>query len=393
MTRPMRIAMLGSRGVPATFGGIERHVEEIGSRLARRGHEVTVYCRPGYVGRTVSEHAGMRLRVLPAVRTKHLEALSHTGVSSCDALLRGYDIYHYHAVGPGMLSALPRLLSGQGRVVLTVHGLDFDREKWGAVGRRLFGLSGWLSAHVPDRTVVVAKNLDDYYRARYDRATTFIRNGVTLPAAGETAASPSPSPYGRYVLFVGRLTPEKGPHLLIEAFRRLADPGLRLCIVGGTSYTNGYVAQVRAAAAADERISCRGYVYGAELAELYRHAAVFAQPSTLEGMPLTILEAGSHGLPIVASDIAVHQELLGRDAPGSRLFSSGSVADLTAALARSLADPVAERRGARTLQEQVATAYCWEDVVDELEQLYEGALAADRTRPRARPRAMAGSRA
>ncbi len=402
MTQRLRIAMLGSRGVPASFGGIERHVEEIGSRLAARGHEVTVYCRPGYVPPGLQEHEGMRLQVLPAVATKHLEALTHTGVSSLHAVARGYDIFHYHAVGPGMLSAIPRLTSPRGRTVLTVHGLDFDREKWGAVGRRVFGMSGWLSANVPDRTIVVAQNLNDYYRTRYGRPTTFIRNGVTLP---DPTVLPAPSilpdPTVRpadavrpgYVLFVGRLTPEKGPHLLVEAFRRLRQPGLRLAIVGGTSYTNDYVAQISAAAAADDRITCHGYVYGQDLVDLYRNAAVFAQPSTLEGMPLTILEAASHGLPIVASDIPVHLELLGQDAPGSRLFASGSVSELTAALERSLADPAAERRAALALKQRVATAYRWEDVVDELEQVYLEALATRRSRNGLSPAAPLGSRA
>src|SRR5436305_15215198 len=150
----MRIAFIGTRGVPATFGGIEHHVEEVGSRLAARGHDVTVYCRANYVPDGTSEHKGMRLARLPTVSSKRLDAIVHSALSTARALGQGYDVVHFHALGPGVLTPVPRYAS-RARVVQTVHGLDDERAKWGPGARAMLRGGSWLSAHVPDATVAV----------------------------------------------------------------------------------------------------------------------------------------------------------------------------------------------------------------------------------------------
>lgn len=364
--------MIGQRGVPATFGGIEHHVEQVGARLAARGHAVDVYCRANYVDAGLATHRGMRVRRLPTLGTKHLDALVHSALSSVVALGRRYDVVHYHALGPGLVAPLTRGLSGA-RVVLTVHGLDDERAKWGGAAQAVLRSAGWMSAHVPHATVVVSRALAAHYDQRYGRATAFIPNGVVAPAS--PVREPDRPPY---VLFVGRLVPEKAPDVLIRAFARV--PGdARLVLAGGSSFTDDYVTELSALAAADPRVSLPGYVYGEQLARLYAGAAAFCLPSALEGLPLTLLEAASHGLPVVASAIPPHVEVLGGDGPGKRLVPSGDVAALAAALADVLADPVLERKGALDLREHVLATYDWDVAVDRLEALYRALVRRDST--------------
>jgi glycosyltransferase involved in cell wall biosynthesis len=373
--RPLRIAMIGQKGLPATFGGIERHVEEVGARLAARGHEVTVYCRPSYATERRVAYRGMRLRYAVTAGTKHLDAIVHSATSTAVALTARPDIVHYHALGPGLVAPLPRYLS-HAKVVLTVHGLDNERSKWGRAARAVLGTAHWMSARVPDATVVVSRALAEHYASTFARATSYIPNGVEEP-------SPRPEPGadgtltrlgltpGRYALFVGRLVPEKAPDQLLTAFRSV--PGeIPLVIAGDSSFTDGYVARLRAQAAADPRVMLPGYVYGDALAELYAGAGVFVLPSLLEGLPLTLLAAASYGVPVVASDIAPHREVIGAGSPGARLYPAGDVGALTAALTRVIGRGTAEeeRRGALDLRGRVLATYSWENAVAALEELY-----------------------
>jgi glycosyltransferase involved in cell wall biosynthesis len=379
--KPVSVAFIGQRGVPATFGGIEHHVEEIGSRLAARGHRVTVYTRGNYTDSRQEMYRGMRVRYTPTIATKRLEALVHSGVSTLSALTaraEPFDVLHYHAVGPAVFTPLPRVM-GRWAVVCTIHGLDYDRVKWRAADRLALRAAGWITGRVPHATITVSRSLAAYYRHRYGRPADYIPNGVSR-------AHPRPPSLiterfglhgGDYLLFLGRLVPEKAPDLLLEAFGRM--PGTtRLVIAGGSSFTDSYVEALVRKARLDSRVLMAGPVYGALRDELYTNAAAFVLPSLLEGLPLTLLEAASHGLPIVASDIAPHREVLGEDAPGGRLFRSADVSSLCDAMCRALAEPDAERAGARTLCERVMHEYDWEKATDQVEAVYSRVLAAVR---------------
>jgi glycosyltransferase involved in cell wall biosynthesis len=366
----LRIAMIGARGVPATFGGVERHVEEIGARLADRGHHVIVYARTNYVDEPRTTWRGMTIRNLGTMDSKHLDAIVHSAKSTVDAMRSGVDIVHYHAVGPGVPSALPRFLS-RAKVVQTIHGRDSERAKWGRGAQVALRTAEWLSAHAPDETVVVAEHLVAHYRSAYGRRTTYIPNGVDEPVRRPPHAIVDRwgLTTGSYVLFIGRLVPEKAPDLLVRAFRRL--PGdLRLVLAGGSSFTDEFVEGLEREAAGDPRIILAGYVYGEEKDELYTNAAAFVLPSFLEGLPLTLLEAASYGTPVVASDIPPHLEVIGTDAPGHRLFPSGSEDGLVEAMRRSLAETKVEREGAAAFRELVLARYRWDEVTDELEAVY-----------------------
>jgi len=378
--RPLRIAMVGQRGVPATFGGIEHHVEELGARLVERGHEVIVYARPNYLDAPIEEHRGMRVKVLPTVDSKHLDAIVHSGVSTTAAIRERVDVIHYHAIGPGIPGALPRFAS-HAKVALTVHGRDGERAKWGRGAQMVLSTAEWMSAKVPDATIVVSKDLQRHYLEAYGRRTWYIPNGVEpkerLPAREITERWGLTE--GSYVLFVGRLVPEKAPDLLIRAFRRM--PGdRRLVIAGGSSFTDEYVQALHALAADDDRVIMAGYVYGDALTELYSNAAVFVLPSALEGLPLTLLEAASFGAPLVASDIPPHLEIVTEDAPGHRVFESGSEDGALSAIGRALDGGAAERTAAEAFKADVLGRYRWDVVVDETEQVYDTIAEGKRRR-------------
>jgi glycosyltransferase involved in cell wall biosynthesis len=370
----LHIAMIGARGVPATFGGIERHVEELGARLVGRGHQVTVFCRSNYSHADLGSHRGMRLASLPTVGTKHLDAIVHSGLSTLGAMAAAFDVLHYHAIGPGMLAVMPRYLS-RSKVVLTVHGRDDERGKWGRGAKAVLGTAGWLSARVPDATIVVGRHLERYYREAHGRPAVYVPNGVqaAMPRPANGALCRLGLQPGRYLLFVGRLVPEKAPDLLLQAFRRLPG-GHRLVLAGDSSFTDGFTSGLRALAARDSRVVLPGYVYGAELQELYSNAAAFVLPSLLEGLPLTLLEAASYGLPVVASSIPPHLEVLGSAGPGRHLHRPGDGDDLLAALGRVLAEPRAERAGAVALRDQVLRSYCWDDATRRTEAVYRAVL-------------------
>jgi glycosyltransferase involved in cell wall biosynthesis len=364
--------MIGQRGLPATYGGVERHVEEIGARLVELGHEVIVYCRPNYSPEPRETYRGMTLERLNTPESKHLEAIIHSAGATIAAMRMGVDIVHYHALGPGLVSPLPRLFS-EAEVVQTIHGLDHQRAKWGRVASGVLGLGCWMSARVPNRTVVVSQALQDYYASKYGKRTVYLCNGVDRavrrPNAQETldALGLGTSPF---ILYVGRLVPEKVPDMLIRAFRRIDRDDLRLVIAGSTSFTAGYVQTLQAIAAEDPRVIMPGNVLREPLADLYAHATAFVLPSDVEGMPLTLLEAASYGTPILASDIAPHRELLGDDQPGRRMFRHGQEDELLAKLQLILGDVSLERAGAASIQRRVQDDYSWDRTAQALSDLY-----------------------
>jgi glycosyltransferase involved in cell wall biosynthesis len=361
--------MIGQRGIPATFGGVEHHVEELGARLVERGHNVTVYCRPNYVNGARRHYRGMRMRSVPTIGRKHLDNIAHSAASTVDAMRHAPDIVHYHAIGSGLVAPLPRFLSGS-KVVLTVHAPDHLRQKWGPAARTVLRTAAWMSARVPDATIVVGRWLADEYRATWNRDTVYIPNGVRSPhprslrvATKHLHVEPR-----RYLLFVGRIVPEKAPDQLIRAFA--AVPGdMRLVVVGGSCFTDDYAAYVAQLARDDPRVVLAGYVYGEELDELYTNTAAFVQPSLLEGMPLTLLEAASYGVPLVVSDIPPNTEIVGGPNAGVQVYRAGDPRALANALRCVLSSDHATA-AARRVRERVLNTYDWDSTADATEDVY-----------------------
>jgi len=373
-SRPISVAMIGLRGIPASYGGVERAVEELSVRLAERGHAVTVYGRKSYCDTTISHHRGVSLRYLPAIDTKHLEAATHTAASVVDATRRGFDVIHLHATGPGMFSVIPRL--ARVPTVVTIQGLDWRREKWGTLASAVLRMASRVSATVPSETIVVSHTLRRIFEETMGAQTTYIPNGVDTDSLEETAPVEGLEP-GRFTLFLGRLVPEKGVHTLIRAFAQV-DTTQRLAIAGSSSHSDDYVAELQRLAAADERVVMLGPRYGPEKAWLLRNAGVFAQPSTIEGLPLTLLEAVACGAYTVVSDIDENVEAVtsGNRHLGS-IFRTGDVADLAAKVAAAIDDP--DRAEQRELGSELVEEYDWGRIASATEDVYRRVIAARNT--------------
>ena len=368
--------MVGQRGVPATFGGVERAVEELGAELVLRGHEVVVYCRRGYGGLTSDTYRGMHLVHLPAPRSSGVEAFVHSGLATAHLLVHAPDIVHFHAIGPGLFSPLPRYLR-RIPVVQTIQGMDNERGKWGPLARRVLDAGVWVSRKVPDATIVVSHDLGDIYQERWQRATTEIPNGVPPfepPHGDGELASLGLTPRG-YLLFIGRLVPEKAPDQLLRAFRKL-DTDVRLVIVGDSTHTDAYADEVQGLAAGDDRIVMPGYVYGDAKAQLLANARAFVLPSLLEGLPIVLLEALAARLPIVASSIAPNVEVLGGEGEAVRLAEPGDEVSLRRGLEWAVDPGGLEVRfdAAAALASDVLARYDWADIAARTEAVYEEAL-------------------
>ncbi|MCB0166839.1 MAG: glycosyltransferase [Anaerolineae bacterium] len=364
-----RIAFVGLRGIPASYGGIERYVEELSVRLARLGYRVAVYCRPHY-SQQRGQYKGVTLRHLPCLNTKHLETISHTALATLHLLFMEDDIVHYQALGPSLLVWLPRLCGH--KTVVTVQGADWQRAKWGPVAKTVLKTGEWAAVHLPHQTIAVSCALQQYYRQQYQRQVVYIPNGVNR-------AVPQPPHYirtlglktGNYILTVGRLTPEKGYHTLIQAYRRINTDKM-LVIAGGSSHTAAYVDQLHRLAHGAS-IIFTGYVYKQTLAELYSNAYLFVSASEVEGLPLTLLEALSFGVKVLASDIPAHQEVLSGH---QHTFRAGSQQSLTMALQLMLNASKANRVTAAELHPCIVDRYSWKRVTEDTERLYQTLLAS-----------------
>lgn len=358
----MKIAMLGQKGIPASYGGIERHVEELATRLVERGHDVTVYCRPHYT-RMSGEYRGVKLVGIPSVRTKHLDTATHCALSLPHVLAQRYDIVHFHALGPSIFASIPRIFGA--KTAVTVHGLDWQREKWGKIATWILKRCEHSSVFFPSRAIVVSRALREYFWRKYGITVTYIPNGTNLPHVreAETIREMGLEP-GGYVLFVGRLVPEKGCHYLLDAFSKI-DTDLDLVIAGGTSFSTDYVDLLHAKATGDTRFL--GYVYGDVLDELYSNARLFVLPSDVEGLPIALLEAMSFGNCCLTSDIAENLEVIG---DCGETFRQGDPEDLAANLSSLLADPDKCRSLGERARRHVLETYDWDGVTLHTEAIY-----------------------
>jgi glycosyltransferase involved in cell wall biosynthesis len=381
--RPLRVAMIGLRGIPATYGGVERAVEELAAHLAERGHDVTVYARSAYSDGNVREFRNVTIKRLPQINTKHLEAASHTFLAMLHALIRGrFDVIHLHATGPGALAPVARLAGVP--VVVTIQGLDWRREKWGAGARKVLQLASRLAAKSPDRAIVVSRELERYYRDELGALTNYIPNGVK-PDDPPSAPAMLELESDSYVLFLGRLVPEKHVHTLIRAYRRVKT-STPLVIAGPGTHSPEYVAEISRLAEQDDRVRVLGPQYGSEKAWLLHNARAFVQPSSIEGLPIALLEALSAGCFPVVSSIPENLEPVTLDG-GARLgesFPVGDEAALAEALQSAIEHPERAKAGER-LAQHVRSEYDWDSIAGRTEALYRDIHAHSSVRaPRAR---------
>ncbi len=370
----MKIAILGTRGIPASYSGFETAVEQLASRLSERGHDVVVYCRPHVVDRKLSTYKGAELVHLRTVQNKYLDTFVHTLFSSVHAArVTRPDVALFFIAGNSPLCLITRWAAIPS--VINVDGLDSDRRKWPAFAKAYLRFAERTSPRWADEAITDSHAVADIYRRRYGENIGVVPYGVEDPGydGTETLRRLGLEP-GRYVLFVGRLEPENNPHLLVEAFSRIsgsAAHGMKLAIVGGAPYADDYIRQVWRAA--DPRVVFPGYIFGRGYWELQRHAYLFCAPTEVGGTHPVILEALAAGNCVLVNDHRPNAETVGE--AGIYFSGRAGVNDLTVKLEQLLDDPqlVAEYRR-RALER--ARHYSWPAVTDQYEQLLRAVCEA-----------------
>ena len=366
--------MLGHKSIPSRQGGIEIVVEELTVRMAEAGYDVTVYNRSGhhvsgkeFDGKKIKEYKGVHIKYVPTINRRGLAAMSASVFASIAAAFGRYDVVHFHAEGPCVMLWLPKLFGK--RCIVTIHGLDHQRAKWGKIASTYIMLGEKSAAHFADEIIVLSKNVHQYFLDTYGRETRFIPNGVNKPVIREAGLIKEKFGLGKdeYILFLGRLVPEKGIQYLIEAFKQLKTDK-KLVIAGGSSDTDSYTQELREMAKNDKRILFTGFVQGAELDELYSNAYVYTLPSDLEGMPLSLLEAMSYGNCCVVSDI---EECTSVVEDKALIFKKSDVDDLKDKLQWACDHKEAVDEMKRESADFICRKYNWDDVVEKTLELYE----------------------
>jgi glycosyltransferase involved in cell wall biosynthesis len=365
----MRIAIMGTRGVPAAYGGFETFAEQLGARLAARGHQVTVYGRSHSVPDGLRTHLGMRLRVLPTIQHKYLDTVAHTALSVVDGLPRRFDVVLICNNANAPFALVPRL--GGAKVVLNVDGLEWERGKWNRLGRWYYQACAWLSPKLPIVLVSDAQVIARWYRQRYGKPTVYIPYGSdarTTPP-GDTLTRYALAA-GRYLLYVSRLEPENHAHTVIEGYRRaggLAALGVPLVVVGDAPYATDYKTTLEASAAATPGVVLTGYVFGEGYAELQSNALAYIQATEVGGTHPALVEAMGRGAAIIANDVPEHREVLGE---AGRYYARNDP-DALAATLRSIVDDEASRAALGTAAaERARTSFSWDHVTDEYERVF-----------------------
>ena len=372
--KQLNIVMLGHKRIPSREGGIEIVVEELATRMAAAGHKVTCLNRAGkhvsgaeYGTTDLQEYKGVRIRTVPTLDKKGLAAMTASVTGAIVAAFGRYDVVHFHAEGPCAMLWLPKLFGK--RCIATIHGLDHQRAKWGRFARAYIMLGEKCAARFADEIIVLSKGVQQYFLDTYGRETKFIPNGVSKPEIRE--AEEITAKYGLkkddYFLYLGRLVPEKGITYLIEAFRQVKTEK-KLVIAGGSSDTETFAQMLKERAAGDERILFTGFVQGRLLEELYSNAYVYALPSDLEGMPLSLLEAMSYGNCCVTSDI---EECASVTDDHGLTFPKGDVKALAEVLQKLCDEPETVEDYQKNAQDYITRKYNWEDVTDRTLELYQ----------------------
>ncbi len=372
MKQPLKIALMGTRGVPASYSGFETCVEQLGSRLAARGHQVTVYARKHHITYDQPTYRGMRLVKLPTIPNKYFDTIVHTFLSSIHGLFQKYDIVLYFIAGNSPVVWIPRL-AGQ-KTIINVDGLDWKRDKWPELAKKYIRFAEKLSGTTANAVVTDSRVVQQYYQDVYGIPTTYIAYGAELPhrAPGETLRKLGLRPR-EYVLYVGRLVPENCAHHLIEAWQGL-DTDMKCVIVGDAPYVEDYKAQLRSFN--DPRIVMPGYIFGEGYWELASNAYAFVLTSGVGGTHPALVESMAFGNCVIVHDTPENRETIG-DAGfvyDGKLGGEG----LRPVLKKLLDDPELVARYRRKAAARAAKKFSWEAVTDAYEALFYDVLQGRR---------------
>lgn len=375
----MRIAMIGQKGIPCTGGGVERHVEDLSRHLAARGYEVTVYTRPHYTPARLKDFHGVRLVSLPSIHSKHFDALSHSLYATVHAMVHRFDIIHYHGVGPALCAWIPRLLAPRIRVVGTYHCDDWKQGKWGFFAKTMLRLGAWVIGRAPHMTIAVSQEIYASLR-RTGSNTRYIPTGVMLHAAIPSRVLLARFGLARapYILVASRFVRHKCVHDAIDAFKFLKTThtssrvqALKLVLVGGGSFTDEYLQELKQRAENRPDIIFTGYQSGSILNSLFAHAALFLQPSVMEGRSIAMLEAIAWGVPVAAADIVESHEVLDSvHGPLGIFFTPHHHKEIAEAMRSAVLKQARMKRMAISARSHVVQQYDWKKIVVLVDELY-----------------------
>ncbi len=364
----MKIVVTGTRGIPGIQGGIETHCEELYPLIADKQHEIIVVRRPDYaIDRAVKTYKQVAIKDVKVLRNKYLEAFLHTFLAVLYARRIGADIVHIHAVGPALMTPLARMLGM--KVVVTHHGPDYNREKWGKFAKWILRTGEKAGIHYANHIIVISEHIRQMILHKYPskKNITLIYNGVKAIAqtpGTEFIQSLGLTEYG-YILAVGRLVKEKGFDTLVEAFKQLPSSSLKLVIAGSADHQDSYVQKLKETCREENNICLPGFIKGDKLAELYTYTKLFVLPSTHEGLPIALLEAMSYGAPILASDIPANKEI---GLPDECYFKSSDFTDMRQALEKRIESIRNERI------DYNLSAYNWPYIALRTKEIYDSLI-------------------
>lgn len=366
--------MLGHKRIPSREGGIEIVVEELSTRMVNLGYDVTCYNRSGhhisgkqFDTQSLKEYKGIKLKNVLTINAKGLAAMTSSFFGAIAIVFSKCDVVHFHAEGPCAMLWIPKLFGK--RCIATIHGLDHQRAKWGKFASSYIMLGEKCAVKYADEIIVLSNGVQQYFKDTYSRNTIFIPNGVNKPQIKQ--ADLIQHKYGlkkdSYILYLGRIVPEKGLRYLIQAFKQV-ETDKKLIIAGGSSDTDEFMLELKSMAQNDERIIFTGFVQGQTLEELYSNAYIYTLPSDLEGMPLSLLEAMSYGNCCLVSNISECTEVVQDKAV---VFEKSSVLDLKDKLQNLCNDVDLTNTYKKNASEYICNKYNWNDVVKRTLELYQ----------------------
>lgn len=360
----LRIAMIGHKRIPGREGGVEVVVEELATRMAEKGHAVTVFNRrkKGIMHR--KEYQGVKIVTVPTIEKKSLDAVIYSFFASIYALFRKYDVIHYHAIGPSFMLIIPHFF--RKRTVVTVHGLNYKTPKWNGFGAKYMRMGEWIAAKFADEIITLSREQQNYFKEKYGRETVYVPNGTTVHPIQE--AKEITERWGlhkeEYILFLSRIVPGKGLETLINAYKQIKTDK-KLIVAGESVYVNDFQQEILKNASTDERIRFVGFVEGNILQELYSNTALFVFPSEAEGMPMCLLEAMSYNTKCLVSDIPENIEV-GKHYVET--FKVGNENDLKEKLEKCINE--SQSIFSSDSRMYIESNYNWNRVVDETLRIY-----------------------
>ncbi|MFH1413164.1 MAG: glycosyltransferase family 4 protein [bacterium] len=363
----MKIAFIGQKGIPSTGGGVERYAQDLSTRIAGLGHEVLAYTRPHYTPKQLKEFMNVRLISLPSIKTKHLDAITHTILASIDVLFRKVDVIHYQSIGPALICWLPKLLNPRLKIVSTLQSRDYEHQKWSRFAKFMLKIGERIMCVISDEVLVVTRPMKDYVKDKYGIDSYFIPNGANLyEAEGSKLIKKWGLERNSYIVAVSRIVKHKGLGYLIDAYNQI-QTDKKLVIVGEGSFTDSYVRYLKAKAMINPNIIFTNNQTGEVLAQLYDNAYLFIQPSESEGLSLALLEAMARSKCVLVSDISENREAIGE---AGFCFESKNIYDLSNKMHCLLENPRLVDIKGEQARHRIEQYYNWDNIAKQVIGVY-----------------------